>query len=734
MIKTLTKFFLSLLILLLIAVFYLSFFGINTKTFNNLIQKKVRNIDENLKIELDSVKILLDIKNFSLNIKTANPYLVYNSKKFELKNIKTNLSIGSFFNKEFSIDDLEISIKDTKLKHIISLYRFFKNTPESFILEKIIKQGSITANIDLNFDSNGKIKDDYIIIGEIKNAQLRLLNKNFIKNLNFNFDLKKKNYKVNNISVDYNKLKIFSEIINIKNKDNSFLLNGKFITQENNLNTDALNIIFDNYFKDKNISNINFDSNNEFSFNINKKFKISKINLDSKIRLNKLNYQLSSKNLKKYLPEYNENLELNNHIINLSYNNKKISLSGKGNFLIGTKSDVIEYKVTNKNDNYEFTSKIKINNNPFKIDFLKYKKKENIDLMIEFSGNYKKDKKVYFNKILFKENNNKIFITGLDLNKNFKFKKIDTIQLNFINSDKKKNHLELKRYKKNYLIKGKVFDADYLIDKILISDEKSSFSDILDNFNSKIEISINKVFLNNISFINNLTGSFFYKENKLYNGQIKSKFSNDKKIQLTINTNEKDEKITTFFSEYAKPFVKRYKFVKGFEDGSLDFYSIKKNDKSESQLKIYNFKLNELPALTKILTLASLQGIADILTGEGIRFDELEMIFSNNDNVMNIDEMYAIGPAISILLDGYVENKKLISLRGTLVPATTVNKFIGSIPILGNILVGKKTGEGVFGVSFKIKGPPKKTKTTVNPIKTLTPRFITRTLEKIKKN
>ena len=100
---------------------------------------------------------------------------------------------------------------------------------------------------------------------------------------------------------------------------------------------------------------------------------------------------------------------------------------------------------------------------------------------------------------------------------------------------------------------------------------------------------------------------------------------------------------------------------------------------------------------------------------------------------MDIKEIYAIGPAISILMDGYVQEDELISLRGTLVPATTINKFVGSIPILGDILVGKKTGEGVFGVSFKIKGPPKDLKTTVNPIKTLTPRFITRTLEKIKK-
>ena len=101
---------------------------------------------------------------------------------------------------------------------------------------------------------------------------------------------------------------------------------------------------------------------------------------------------------------------------------------------------------------------------------------------------------------------------------------------------------------------------------------------------------------------------------------------------------------------------------------------------------------------------------------------------------MTIDEIYAIGAAISILMNGYVEKNRLISLRGTLVPATTLNKVIGSIPFLGKILVGKNIGEGVFVVSFKIKGPPKDLKTTVNPIKTLTPRFITRTLEKIKKN
>ena len=159
----------------------------------------------------------------------------------------------------------------------------------------------------------------------------------------------------------------------------------------------------------------------------------------------------------------------------------------------------------------------------------------------------------------------------------------------------------------------------------------------------------------------------------------------------------------------------------------------KKNNISKSQLKIYDFKLKEVPVLTKILTLASLQGIADLLTGEGIRFNEFEMNFNNKGTLMTIDEIYAIGPAISILMNGYIESEKLVSLRGTLVPATTLNKIIGSLPLIGNILVGKKTGEGVVGVSFKMKGPPKDIKTTVNPIKTLTPRFIVRAIEKMKK-
>ena len=85
---------------------------------------------------------------------------------------------------------------------------------------------------------------------------------------------------------------------------------------------------------------------------------------------------------------------------------------------------------------------------------------------------------------------------------------------------------------------------------------------------------------------------------------------------------------------------------------------------------------------------------------------------------------------MSVLMEGYQEKSGLTSLRGTIVPAKTLNKIISKIPIIGNIIIPKEVGEGLFGISFKMKGPKGEIKTTINPIKTLTPRFIQKIIER----
>ena len=168
-----------------------------------------------------------------------------------------------------------------------------------------------------------------------------------------------------------------------------------------------------------------------------------------------------------------------------------------------------------------------------------------------------------------------------------------------------------------------------------------------------------------------------------------------------------------------------YNFFKGLEGGRLLFTSVIDGDKSFAKLNVENFKIKNAPAIAKLLSLADLGGMLDLLSGKGLRFDKLEIKFVKDKNGINLEELYALGPSISVLMDGYTENKTgLVSLRGTMIPAKTLNKFLSKIPVVGDILIPKEIGEGLFGVSFKIKGYPGKLKTTVNPIKTLTPRFI----------
>ena len=68
MIKQIFKYFLYLLILLTIAVIYLSYFGIETKRFNQLIKDKISETNKKIDIELQEVKIVLDLSNLSIGL------------------------------------------------------------------------------------------------------------------------------------------------------------------------------------------------------------------------------------------------------------------------------------------------------------------------------------------------------------------------------------------------------------------------------------------------------------------------------------------------------------------------------------------------------------------------------------------------------------------------------------------------------------------------------------------
>ncbi len=794
--------------LLIIVIFYLSTFGIETDKFNDQIKNRISQINKNIDVDLKKIKLTLDPLKLKVYAKTLGTTIYFSRRPLELESIKTEVSLSSLIQNKISSSNIKVISKSISLNDLIKFIRKINNKPELFILEKFVKKGRVIVELSVNIDEKGKIKNDYEIKGLIKDASINFLNKASVKNINFNFNFQNDNYFFNEINFKVEEVNFTSKKLHIKKKNNSFLVDAIVINDQSSLNLNILkllNLNFENIILD----DAKFRSNNEFSLEIDEKLKLKKINLNSNINITQLKYKKLKKinnffsevddlillnnhklnlNLKDsylsikgegeiklnknevdeikyfinkkdkdlsinselflnnivlekqdfikiFFPQYNEKISFNNQKLKINFENNNLTILGSGKFKIDKDFEEINYLIKKNGNKISFDTNLNIKNTKFKIDNINYKKKDDNKMSLQINGELKNNKNLNITNFIINEENNTIKIKNLSLNDNDQIIKIDEARFSYLDTENKKNNYNLKKVGRyNYLIDGTSFNANFLISNLLDANEKKE--NLLEN-NITIELNLKEVYFDKIHFVKNLKGRLKIKDNKVVEADILAFFNNSQNIKFTIRTNNQDEKITTLFSSLAKPLVDRYRFIKGFKDGRegyLDFYSFKKNGISTSKLVIDNFKVNEIPALAKLLSLASLQGIADLLTGEGIRFTDFEMNFTTQDKLMKIQELYAIGPAISILLEGYIEEGKLISLRGTLVPATTINRSIASIPLLGDLLIGKKVGDGVFGVSFKIKGPPRDLETSVNPIKTLTPRFITRTLEKIKKN
>ena len=717
-----------LISIFLVIIIFLSTVGIKTNKLNNQIQNQIKKINKDFKIELKDIKIILDPIKFKLNLKTIGSNLKYRNKEIKLEKIESNVSLKSILSNKFSLKELIISTKPIKIKNLISLLRILNNEPKLLFAEQFIKSGYLITDINIEFNEEGKIKDNFYITGYFKNGNVNILRKANLSEMNFDFYFKKNEFAVNDFSFLLNDKNFFIPQLRSQYLNNKFMVRGKVSNKRIIFSENDLKKFIDTQSFNFKLDSAELSSENQFSFDVDRKFNFNNVIIKSNIDLENL-VLLNKFPFKKIFPQFENRINFKNHKIKLEYKKDFLLVEGEGDFLI-KENDKIKYKILKQKEIIDFSSELKISNNQIKFDILNYQNKDNSNIKIIIKGKKDSKKNFLFKEISLTEKNNNIGIKNLLLNNTNKIQKIDKINLDYIDKENLKNKVLIIKKDKNYILKGETFNVNKLIENILKSSNKNEnlFSESF-----KIDINIKKVNLDKNNILKNLEGFLIFKDNKVSEANLDSSFLSQKKIKFTIK-NVNGEKITTFFSGEAKPFVDRYKFIKGFDEGSLDFSSTSKGNNTNSILKIYDFKLKELPALTKVLTLASLQGIADVLSGEGIRFNEFEMNFSKNNQLTSINEVYAIGPAISVLMEGYVESDKLVSLRGTLIPATTLNKVIGSIPLLGDILVGKKTGEGVFGVSFKIKGPPEKLETSVNPIKTLTPRFITRTLEKIKKN
>ena len=704
-------------ILFAILITILSTFGIETNKFNQLVSEKVSQ-SKNINLNIKTIKFKLDIKELSLFLLMQSPKIKYKDISIPAKDLRVYIDFLSLLKPNPKIEKVSLISEELNINQLNDLSVIIKPSNFKRLLNNRIKDGKVIFEIDIFLDQKNSFKD-FIAKGNVKKLNAVLQKNISIENVDFSFFADKEDILIKNVFAQLDNIKIANGDIKLNlengikvssNFDSAGDLSEKIITKYKK---------FFNFSDNFKIKNLKADLNNNFVIDFDNTYKIIDYNYKLSGKIKKTNLELLNpfKNnfIKKEINEiYFSDIELKSLF---SPKEIKIKCDGKYSF-----NDDEFFRLNLENQFIKNTLNLKVNldyNNGLDLNMINYKvpNDEPINLYLDLN---KKDDIFKINKLKIEENNNSIFIEDMRLNldKLLSFKKIDVQTTN--------NNFLIQQNKK-ILVKGSKFDATNVAKFI----KEKSDKNLIQGLTNEIDVDFNNIKIPMSEKLENFKLIGEIKNGKFTKISAKGDFGGNNFLDISLKRDKKSKKkYLEVYSDLTRPLLTEYKFFNGLSGGKLLYTSLIEDTKSLSKLKIENFKVINAPGVIKLLSLADLGGLADLAKGDGLTFDLLEIDMEKNKDLLKLNEILALGPSMSVLMEGYQSENGLTSLRGTLVPAKTLNKMISKIPVIGNIVIPKEVGEGLFGISFKMKGPEGKIKTTINPIRTLTPRFLQKIIER----
>ena len=718
--KIVTNLILFVVTSLIILILILSTIGIETNKFNKLITEKTSK-EKNINLKLETIKFKINPKKISLFLETQNPEILYKKLPVPVKSIKVYVDFLSLFRSDLIIKKISLITEELDIIQIKKLSSIIKPSTFKSLLKNKVKGGKLISEIEIFLNDDGSMKD-FIAKGTVKNLKIELLSNINLKKMNLSFFADKNDILVKNIFGFLEEIKISDGDIRF-NLENGISVNSNF-NSEINFNeqvTKKYTKFLKQYNFTKDLKEIKADLNNNFFIKFDDTYKVKDYNYSISGKLQKSKFEFSSPIKSVFVTEEIKNIYFSDLEMKTIFKPNTIKISSEGKYSFDN-LNFLNINLENNFNNGILNLKLDLDyKKNIEIDLINYKKPEgsvaNIFLILE-----KKKNNFTINELSFKEENNSLKVQGLSFNNNklLSFKKVEVITA--------KNDFRIEKEKK-IKIKGTKFDATNLAKVFTKRNKENKFEKI----DSDIEIDFKNINVPMSEKLQNFKLIGEIKKGQFVKISSKGDYGSNNFLDISMKKNKNDnKKYLEIYSDLTRPLLSEYSFFKGLSGGKLIFTSIIDDSKSNSKLKIENFKVINAPGMIKLLSLADLGGLADLAEGEGLSFDILEINMEKNKNLLKLNEILALGPSLSVLMEGYQDESGLTSLRGTIVPAKTLNKMISKIPVIGNIVIPKEVGEGLFGISFKMKGPKGNVKTTINPIRTLTPSFIQKIVERKK--
>jgi hypothetical protein len=164
------------------------------------------------------------------------------------------------------------------------------------------------------------------------------------------------------------------------------------------------------------------------------------------------------------------------------------------------------------------------------------------------------------------------------------------------------------------------------------------------------------------------------------------------------------------------------------EGGTLSITGKVKDDQPwrplRGRIDMTSFRLVNTPFIARFLTVATLTGVVDAVTGEGFLFGGASGRFVKTRGLIDVRRFRSAGPSIGMTAQGKVDlDRNMVNVKGTLVPAYALNSVLGNIPLIGPLIQGGE-GEGLFAATYQVSGNLDEPQIDVNEWSALAPGFI----------
>ena len=269
---------LSSLFILFISILILTTIGIETNKFNNFISKRIYQTNNNLDVQLSTIKFKLDIKEISLFLETKSPQINYKNVTLPAKIIKVYVDFISIFKSEPKIEKVYLVSKELDIENLKKISVIFKpSNLKSFVNNKI-KSGKLNTELEIYLNKENLL-DDFIAKGSVVDLSSEKFKNIGLKKTNFTFFADKTDILIKNVFTEIGPLKI-------KDGDIKISLSPTIDVESNFKSNLSYDVSSDNYKKTLEKTNFiqyifNFDSNlnNFFKLELDKTYKVKNLNI-----------------------------------------------------------------------------------------------------------------------------------------------------------------------------------------------------------------------------------------------------------------------------------------------------------------------------------------------------------------------------------------------------------------------------------------------------------------------